>query len=131
MVRRLNGRLPWVVACAAVLSLALASPALAQSTGMIRGVVKDAAGKPVEGAKVSIDGEANNRHFDTKSDKKGEFLQIGLAPGGYKVTAEKDKIASAPSAVTVRIAAGNPITLVLGAAGAGAAPEVAAKQAAM
>jgi tetratricopeptide (TPR) repeat protein len=132
MVRRLNGRLPWLVACAAVLSLATVSPALAQSTGMIRGVVKDAAGKPVEGAKVSIDADANNRHFDTKSDKKGEFLQIGLAPGGYKVTAEKDKVLSAPSTVTVRIAAGNPITLVLGGgAGGGLSPEAAAKTAAL
>jgi tetratricopeptide (TPR) repeat protein len=132
MVRRLNGRLPWLVACAAVLSLTLVSPALAQSTGMVRGVVKDAAGKPVEGAKVNIDADANNRHFDTKSDKKGEFLQIGLAPGSYKVTAEKDKVVSAPSMVTVRIAAGNPITLVLGGGGgAGVSPEMAAKQAAM
>jgi len=131
MVRRLNGRLPWLVACAAVLTLALVSPALAQSTGMVRGVVKDAAGKPVEGAKVSIDADSNNRHFDTKTDKKGEFLQIGLAPGGYKVTAEKDKVASAPSMVTVRIAAGNPITLVLGGGAPGASPEAAAKSAAL
>src|SRR5207342_3496138 len=132
MVRRLNGRLPWLVACAAVLSLTLVSPALAQSTGMVRGVVKDAAGKPVEGAKVNIDADANNRHFDTKTDKKGEFLQIGLAPGPYKVTAEKDKLASAPSLVTVRIAAGNPITLVLGGGGApGVSPEAAAKTAAL
>ena len=94
MVRRLNGRLPWLVACAAVLTLALVSPALAQSTGMVRGVVKDAAGKPVEGAKISIDADSNNRHFDTKSDKKGEFLQIGLAPGAYKVTAEKDGLSA-------------------------------------
>jgi tetratricopeptide (TPR) repeat protein len=132
MVRRLNGRLPWLAACVAILTLALASPAFAQSTGMVRGVVKDAAGKTVEGAKVSIDADANNRHFETKSDKKGEFLQIGLAPGAYKVTAEKDKVASPPSMVTVRIAAGGPITLVLGGGGApGASPEMAAKQAAM
>lgn len=131
MVRRFNGRLPWLVACAAVLSLALVSPALAQSTGMIRGVVKDASGKPVEGAKVSIDADANNRHFDTKTDKKGEFLQIGLAPGGYKVSAEKDKVASAPSMVTVRIAAGNPITLIIGGGAPGADPAAAAKTAAL
>jgi tetratricopeptide (TPR) repeat protein len=132
MVRRLNGRLPWLALCAAILSLALGSPAFAQSTGMIRGVVKDAAGKPVEGAKVNIDSEANNRHFDTKSDKKGEFLQIGLAPGPYKVTAEKDKVASAPTPVTVRIANASPITLVLGGGGAGgASPEAAAKSAAL
>ena len=132
MVRRLNGRLPWLVAGAAVLSLALVSPALAQSTGMVRGVVKDATGKPVEGAKVSIDADANNRHFETKSDKKGEFLQIGLAPGAYKVTAEKDKVLSGPNMVTVRIAAGSPITLVLGGGGAGGvSPEMAAKTAAL
>src|SRR6185295_16445532 len=99
------------------LTLALVSPALAQSTGMVRGVVKDAAGKPVEGAKVSIDADSNNRHFDTKTDKKGEFLQIGLAPGG--------------SMVTVRIAAGNPITLVLGGGAPGASPEAAEKSAAL
>src|SRR5258708_4181392 len=131
MVRRLNGRLPWVAVCAATLTLALVSPALAQSTGMVRGVVKDAAGKPVEGAKISIDADSNNRHFDTKSDKKGEFLQIGLAPGSYKVTAEKDKLVSAPSMVTVRIAAGSPITLVLGGRAGGGSPEMAAKQTAM
>jgi tetratricopeptide (TPR) repeat protein len=132
MVRRFNGRLPWLVACAAVLTLALVSPALAQSTGMVRGTVKDAAGKPVEGAKVNIDADASNRHFETKSDKKGEFLQIGLAPGAYKVTAEKDKVASPPSMVTVRIAAGNPLTLVLGGGGPpGASPEAAARTAAL
>src|SRR3979409_215502 len=133
MVRRLNGRAAWLVGCASLLVLAVALPAAAQSTGMVRGVVKDAAGKPVEGAKVNIDADANNRHFDTKSDKKGEFLQIGLAPGPYKLTAEKDKVVSAPSMVTVRIAPGNPITLVLGGGGAagGVSPEMAAKQAAM
>jgi len=132
MVRRLNGRLPWLVACAAVVILAFVSPALAQSTGMVRGVVKDAAGKPVEGAKINIDAEANNRHFDTKSDKKGEFIQIGLPPGPYKVSAEKDKVASPASNVTVRIAAGNPITLVLGGGGAaGPSAESAAKQTAL
>src|SRR5712691_7079026 len=129
MVRRLNGRHAWLAACTAVFALAVAPLATAQSTGMIRGVVKDAAGKPVEGAKVNIDADANNRHFDTKSDKKGEFIQIGLPPGTYKVSAEKDKMVSAPSMITVRIAAGNPITLVLGGGGGagGVSPEMAAK----
>lgn len=132
MVRRLNGRLPWLVACAAVVTLAFVSPALAQSTGMVRGVVKDATGKIVEGAKINIDAEASNRHFETKSDKKGEFIQIGLPPGAYKVSAEKDKVASTAANVTVRIAAGNPITLVLGGgAPGGPSPEAAAKTAAL
>ena len=128
MVRPLNGRPLWLVACAALVAMAITLPAAAQSTGMIRGVVKDASGKTVEGAKVIIEGEGNNRRFEAKSDKKGEFVQIGLAPGPYKVTAEKDKQASAPSMVSVRIAAGAPLTLVIGAGG-GASPEAAAKNA--
>jgi Flp pilus assembly protein TadD len=128
MVRPVNGRHRWLVACAALVATAMALPAAAQSTGMVRGVVKDAAGKPVEGAKVMVEAEGNNRRFETKSDKKGEFVQIGLAPGSYKVTAEKDKLASAPTPVNVRISPGAPLTLVLGAGG-GASPEVAAKNA--
>jgi len=133
MVRRFNGRLPWLVACAAALTLALVSPALAQSTGMVRGSVKDASGKPVDGAKINIDADASNRHFETKSDKKGEFIQIGLPPGAYKVTGEKDKVVSPTVPVTVRVAAGNPITLVLGggAAAGGPSPEATAKSVAM
>ena len=128
MVRPLNGRHLWLMACAALVAMAVTLPAAAQSTGMVRGVVKDAAGKPVEGAKVVVEAEGNNRRFETKSDKKGEFVQIGLAPGQYKVTAEKDKVVSAPSPVNVRISGGAPLTLVLGAGG-GASPEVAAKNA--
>src|ERR1700730_17611554 len=114
MVRRLNGRHLWLVACGALVAVAVTLPTAAQSTGMVRGVVKDAAGKPVEGAKVIIEAEGNNRRFEAKSDKKGEFVQIGLAPGPYKVTAEKDKAMSAPSPVNVRVSPGAPLTLVIG-----------------
>ena len=132
MVRRLNGRLPWLVACVAGLSLALAVPAAAQSTGMIKGVVKDASGQPVEGAKVMIDmSEGVSRHFETKSNKKGEFIQIGLQGGPYKVTAEKDKLSSNTADVRVSISRPGEVTLVLGAGGASAAAskENAAKNA--
>src|SRR5882762_8417438 len=130
MVRLLNGRHLWLVACAALVAMAITLPAAAQSTGMVRGVVRDASGKTVEGAKIIIEAEGNNRRFEAKSDKKGEFVQIGLAPGPYKVTAEKDKAVSTPTPVNVRVAAGAPLTLVIGAGGGGgASPEVAAKNA--
>lgn len=132
MVRRLNGRHPWLVACVAGLSLALAVPAAAQSTGMIKGVVKDAQGQPVDGAKVSIDmTEGVSRHFETKSNKKGEFIQIGLQGGPYKVTAEKDKLVSNTAEVRVSISRPAEANLVLGAGGASAAAtkEAAAKNA--
>ena len=129
MVRPVNGRHLCLMACAALVAMAIALPAAAQSTGMVRGVVKDAAGKTVEGAKVIVEAEGNNRRFETKSDKKGEFVQIGLAPGPYKVSAEKDKQVSAPTPVSVRISPGAPLTLVIGAGGAGVSPEAAAKNA--
>jgi tetratricopeptide (TPR) repeat protein len=131
MVRRLNGRLPWLMACVAGLSLALATPAVAQSTGMIKGVVKDAQGQPVEGAKVTIDmTEGVSRHFETKSNKKGEFIQIGLQGGPYKVTAEKDKLVSNTADVRVSISRPAEANLILGAGNAAAASkEAAAKNA--
>ncbi|MBZ5556105.1 MAG: tetratricopeptide repeat protein [Acidobacteriia bacterium] len=130
MVRRLNGRQLWLVACAAALALAIALPAAAQSTGMVRGTVRDASGKPVDGAVIKIDAEGSSRHFETKSDKKGEFVQIGLSPGAYKVVAEKDKIPSNVVSVNVRIAGPAAANLIIGAgAGGGASPEAAAKNA--
>ena len=129
MVRRLNGRMMWL-AGAALLALAVAVPAAAQSTGMIKGVVKDAQGQPVDGAKVSIDmTEGVSRHFETKSNKKGEFVQIGLPPGAYAVTAEKDKLASAPTPTRVRVGSPSEVNVVLGGAGAGVSKEAAAKNA--
>jgi tetratricopeptide (TPR) repeat protein len=131
MVRRLNGRQLWLVACAAALALAIALPAAAQSTGMVRGTVRDASGKPIEGAIIKIDADGSSRHFETKSDKKGEFVQIGLSPGPYKVVAEKDKVGSNVAQVSVRVAAPSTANLIIGAGAAagGVSPEMAAKTA--
>src|SRR5262249_21018516 len=130
MVRRFSGRLLWVSGIALV-ALAMASPAAAQSTGMVKGVVKDAQGQPVDGAKVSIDmTEGVTRHFETKSNKKGEFVQIGLPPGSYNVSAEKDKQGSAPVPTRVRVGGPSEVTIVIGAGGGAAgAKEAAAKTA--
>jgi tetratricopeptide (TPR) repeat protein len=128
MVSRLNGRLPWLVASVIAVSLAIAAPVSAQSTGMIKGVVKDTTGQPVEGAKVTIDMvEGVSRHFETKSNKKGEFIQIGLQGGPYKVTAEKDKLTSNTAEVRVSISRPAEANLVLGAGGP--SKEAAAKNA--
>jgi tetratricopeptide (TPR) repeat protein len=130
MVRGLNGRL-LSVAGAALFALVVALPAAAQSTGLVKGVVKDASGQPVDGAKVSIDmSEGVNRHFETKSNKKGEFVQIGLPPGRYNITAEKDKVSSPPSMAAVSVGRPADVVLVIGAGGGAAnAKEVAAKNA--
>jgi Tfp pilus assembly protein PilF len=76
--------------CAMVLGLAAAtSPALAQ-TGQIRGKIVDAENKPVEGAKVTLQAVSTNSKYELKTKKNGEYMQIGIPPGDYKITAEKD-----------------------------------------
>jgi len=127
MIRRVSGRLLWL-AVAVIAAFALAAPATAQSTGMVKGVVKDAQGQPVDGAKVNIDmTEGVSRHFETKSNKKGEFVQIGLPPGNYMVTAEKDKVGSNQAPARVSISRPSEVALVLGGGGAAGSKETAAK----
>jgi tetratricopeptide (TPR) repeat protein len=72
------------------LGLALvAAPAAAQS-GQVKGKVVDAKGQPIDGAKVTIANvETSGRKLETKTNKKGEYIQIGLQPGRYTITVEK------------------------------------------
>jgi tetratricopeptide (TPR) repeat protein len=69
--------------------LAVSAPAVAQ-TGQLKGKVVDGQNKPLADAKVTMLHVATNRKFETKTNRSGEWMQIGLAPGDYTVTAEKD-----------------------------------------
>lgn len=70
----------------------IAVPASAQS-GQVKGKVVDAKGQPVEGAVITIaNTEMSGRKLTTKTNKKGEYIQIGLQPGKYVITAEKDSL---------------------------------------
>jgi tetratricopeptide (TPR) repeat protein len=132
MVRRFSGRLSWVVAAAFTASLVAAVPASAQSTGMVKGVVADDKGQPVDGAKVTIEmNGGTGRKFETKTNMKGEYIPIGLASGSYTVVAEKDKLASAPATVSVRANTTQDANLVLAMASAAATKEAQAKNAAI
>jgi tetratricopeptide (TPR) repeat protein len=87
---------------AVIVSLACATSVLAQA-GMIKGKVLDPKGQPVEGAKVEIvSAESEARKYNTTTDKKGEFVQIGLRSGAYKVTASKDKVGAQALNANVR-----------------------------
>ena len=81
------GRVAMVSALVLTLG-ALAAPAAGQ-TGQLKGKVVDGQNKPVGDAKVTILAVETNRKFETKTNRNGEWLQIGLAPGQYTVTAEK------------------------------------------
>ncbi len=93
MSRRVSGRPFWLSAFAFAAALAVAVPVFAQSTAIVKGVINDDKGQPAENAKVSFDLQADTpKHFETKTNKKGEFSQAGLPPGEYKIVAEKDKL---------------------------------------
>lgn len=71
----------------------LALPAYGQ-TGGIRGKVVDAKKQPVQGASVLIESmDGGNRKFQAKTDRRGEFVQIGIQPGPYRISVEKDGLA--------------------------------------
>ena len=132
MVRRICGRPSWLFTLALMASLIAAVPAFAQSTGMLKGVVQDDKGQPIPDAKVIIEmNGGTGRKFETKTDKKGSYIQIGLASGSYKVTAEKEKLGSAPATVSIRANTTQEANLMLAMASASAAKELQAKNAAI
>jgi tetratricopeptide (TPR) repeat protein len=69
----------------------VAVPAFAQS-GMIKGKVS-ADGVLVEGATVAIENlDRGAKPMTVKTNKRGEYIQVGLYPGKYKITVTKDAL---------------------------------------
>jgi len=65
------------------------APAHAQS-GSIKGRVTDAQDQPVEGATISLAStDKGGKPITVKTNKRGEYMQVGLSPGHYKVTVSK------------------------------------------
>ena len=87
------------------------APALAQS--VVRGKVTDAKGQPVPDATILFEATDANRKTTTKTDKNGDFLQVGLASGGYSVTASKDKVGTQTLKLNVRQGPNNPLNFSL------------------
>ena len=113
MLRAITGR-----RLAAVLALIMlvwfSAPAFAQSTGAVKGKVTDAQGQVVEGATVTIDyTDGMNRKYNVKTNKKGEYIQIGLQVGNYRVTAEKKDLGAQSFDVRIRLGATSEINFQL------------------
>jgi cytochrome c-type biogenesis protein CcmH/NrfG len=89
--------------------LLLLSPAgWAQSTGAVRGRVVDDKGQGLPEAVVTLEYEGGvTRKFDTKTNKKGEFTQVGLVPGVYKITVTKDGFQG--TYIETRVSLGEPL----------------------
>lgn len=103
-------------AVAAVSLLVFAVSASAQ-TGTLRGIVTDAEGKPIEGATISITSTGTGSTRQVKTNEKGEWIQIGVFPGEYTITAEKDDLKFVAENFRVGIGDHPPIEMTLQKAG--------------
>src|SRR4051795_9197509 len=80
------------ISCLAIGLALVAAPAFAQS-GQIRGKVTDDKDQPVDAATIVIENtDKGAKPITTKTNKKGEYIQVGLYPGHYKITASKDTL---------------------------------------
>ncbi len=95
-----------VIAALVVPTLFLASAAFAQ-TGMARGKVFDDQGQALAGAKVLWEFQGGmTRKGEVTTNKKGEFVQVGLQPGQYRFTASAEGFQTQFS--DVRVGLGDP-----------------------
>jgi tetratricopeptide (TPR) repeat protein len=69
--------------------LLLGAIAAVAQTATVKGVVKDSSG-PVTGAQLQLKDSETGRKYPLKTNNKGEFFSIGIAPGKYDVTVTKD-----------------------------------------
>jgi tetratricopeptide (TPR) repeat protein len=107
-----------LMACA-VLLLPLAAHA---QTGAVSGKVVDVSNKPLEKAVIQIEFmDGINRRYEVKTNKKGEFIQIGLGPGSYKLTAKYEGLGQQEQTVRVRLGDPTKVDFILGAGGGGVA----------
>jgi tetratricopeptide (TPR) repeat protein len=74
-----------------VLAVGLSAPlAFAQTTGSVKGVCKDADGKPIAQAEVEWTGVETGHKYTLKTNNKGEYFSLGIVPGKYNVKLSKD-----------------------------------------
>jgi tetratricopeptide (TPR) repeat protein len=78
-------RFAWAVLVALLLGPCV-PPVFAQATGSVKGVCRDADGKPITEGTVEWLSLDTGRKYTLKVNKKGEYFSLGIAPGKYKVT---------------------------------------------
>ena len=61
----------------------------AQAAGTVKGVCKDAEGKPIVGGIFENDNLDNGQKYNLKTNNKGEYFSLGITPGKYKVVLYK------------------------------------------
>ena len=62
------------------------APAVAQTSGTVKGTCREADGKPVADGIVIYANIENGQKYTIKTNKKGEYFSLGITPGKYVVT---------------------------------------------
>jgi tetratricopeptide (TPR) repeat protein len=96
-----------------LIALAIAAPALAQST-MVRGKVIDAKKEGIPNVQIVVESlGGSGRKLTTKTDRRGEFVQLLTESGGYRITATDPKIGSVSNETKVVLGKASEMTIVL------------------
>jgi hypothetical protein len=88
------------------------------SNGSVRGVVQDASGARVPGARILLQANDTYVQREVLAGDRGEFRVDNLPPGVYRLTVQAKGFAEARSNVTVQIATVRDITIALKLQGA-------------
>lgn len=65
-------------------------PVFAQASGTVKGTCKDPQGNPIVDGVVVFANQDNGQKYTLKTNKKGEYFSLGVAPGNYIVTLYKN-----------------------------------------
>jgi tetratricopeptide (TPR) repeat protein len=102
-----------VAAVATALLIGLAPAAMAQ-TAMIRGKVIDAKKEGIPDVAITVESlDGSGRKLNTKTDKKGDFVQLLSGSGKYRITASHPKIGSATNDTAVSVGKAAEMVIVL------------------
>jgi len=74
----------------AILTVALFVPRVSAQTGTVKGTCKNMDGKPFAGAVVEFTGLESGRKYTLKTNNKGEYFSLGVAPGTYNIVLSVD-----------------------------------------
>jgi tetratricopeptide (TPR) repeat protein len=80
-----------LIALGALFALAVLAPPAPAQTGGVRGKVVDPDGQPIAGATVKLEYLGGvTREYEVTTNEKGEYIQVGLSTGPYRITASKE-----------------------------------------
>lgn len=93
-----------VAICAVALGLIVVPHVASAQTGSVRGKVVDAQGNPVDAAQIEILSlDKGGKPLIVKTKKDGTYMQVGLSPGDYKMTASKGDLSNTMDKVHISL----------------------------